>query len=170
VSPISQRNLEEHLAGRLHQSNVEALQARNDPAELNTKAAPGQWNKNLIKDGESLRGDDEENVTENTGSWRQLSVKDRLEPARSRWICSICQAKCTSESNYNEHLRGRRHRENTEALCAESRSDSESSDGDAGRSADWKRSYYCDVCDLQCNSEKMLASHLGGRRHREALE
>jgi hypothetical protein len=56
------------LAGRLHQSNVVALQARNDPAELNTKAAPGQWNKNLIKDGESLRGDDKENVTDRGGA------------------------------------------------------------------------------------------------------
>ncbi|KAK3133355.1 hypothetical protein QOZ80_6AG0535490 [Eleusine coracana subsp. coracana] len=166
VHPPSQHNLEEHLAGRLHQSNVEALQAKKEPAELYTNATPGVSNKNFAWDSESLRQDGKENI----GSRRhQPSVKDRLELPASRWTCNLCQAKCLTESDYYEHLRGRRHRENTEA---EFRSQSERRDEDAGTTAgwDWKRSFYCDVCDLQCNSEKMLASHLGGRRHREALE
>ncbi|CAN6204488.1 unnamed protein product [Urochloa humidicola] len=38
------------------------------------------------------------------------------------------------------------------------------------KKADRKDELYCKICDVQCNSEKMLASHLGGRRHRERLE
>ncbi|CAL5074269.1 unnamed protein product [Urochloa decumbens] len=36
--------------------------------------------------------------------------------------------------------------------------------------ADRKDKWYCNLCDVQCNGEKMLASHLGGRRHRERME
>lgn len=178
VNPTSQSNLDEHLVGRVRQSNVEAPQARSKPAEINTKAAaPDQLNiVNLAKDGESLR----RNGKGNTGSRHQVEkphvkgdvgqpVKDRLEPVPMRWTCSLCQAKCTSESDYYEHLRGRRHRENTEALHAEFRSQSERRDEDAGLTANWN-AFYCHVCNVQCNSEKMRASHLGGRRHREALE
>ena len=71
------------------------------------------------------------------------------EVPENRWTCTLCQAKCTNESDYHSHLGGRRHRENEEARRAR---------------------LYCSACDVQCNSEKMLASHLGGRRHRETLE
>ncbi|TVU09562.1 hypothetical protein EJB05_43045 [Eragrostis curvula] len=173
-----QINLDEHLAGRLHQSNVEALRARNKSGERSSKASPGQWNKNLGKDGEPSSRDGKENLAEYCAGSRDQgekprgkgSVKDRLEPAPPRWTCGLCQVNCTTESDYYEHLRGRRHRENTDAISAEYRSESDRSDGDDGYTADWKRAYYCEVCDLQCNSDKMLASHLGGRRHREALE
>ncbi|XP_062193562.1 uncharacterized protein LOC133896959 [Phragmites australis] len=163
VNLTCQRNLHEHLAGRLHQTNVEALQTRNKPAELNAKAIPDEWNKNSAKNSERLCRDGRENVAENSGPQQgekprgkdnvnvhKPAEKDRLEPAVSRWTCSLCQAKFTCESDYHDHLRGRRHRENTEALRADA--------------------YYCAVCDLQCNGDKMMASHLGGRRHREMLE
>jgi hypothetical protein len=42
-------------------------------------------------------------------------------------------------------------------------------DAHVERKASWKDKFYCELCDVQCNSEKMLASHLGGRKHRERL-
>ncbi|KAF8657735.1 hypothetical protein HU200_059895 [Digitaria exilis] len=42
-------------------------------------------------------------------------------------------------------------------------------DADTGEKADWKKDLYCKLCDVQCNSKKMLASHLGGKKHREKL-
>ncbi|CAN6217697.1 unnamed protein product [Urochloa humidicola] len=42
-------------------------------------------------------------------------------------------------------------------------------DADAEKAADRKRALYCKLCDVQCNGEKMLVEHLGGRRHRERL-
>lgn len=40
---------------------------------------------------------------------------------------------------------------------------------DTAKKADWKSKFYCKLCDAQCNTETMLASHLGGKRHREKL-
>ncbi|OEL30345.1 hypothetical protein BAE44_0008636 [Dichanthelium oligosanthes] len=128
VNTVSERHLEEHLAGRRHQLNVEALQSsRSDTAEPSTKAAP-VWDRITAKNTESLRGDGKDNMAENSGS--QQGGKP----------------------------------------CAEPKSSTHRNDVNTGKKADWKRALYCQLCDVQCNSEKMLASHLGGRRHRERLE
>lgn len=39
---------------------------------------------------------------------------------------------------------------------------------DTGKRADWS-AFYCELCNVQCNSEKMLADHQGGKKHRERL-
>ncbi|CAD6219243.1 unnamed protein product [Miscanthus lutarioriparius] len=128
INAVSQHQLEEHLAGKWHRSNVAALQtSRSSNPEPSMQATPA-GSRNITT---NARLDGKEEVPEN------------------RWTCTLCQAKCTSESDYHSHLGGRRHRENEEARRAR---------------------LYCSACDVQCNSEKMLASHLGGRRHRETLE
>jgi hypothetical protein len=53
---------------------------------------------------------------------------------------------------------------------AEPKSSTHRKDVNTGKKADCKRALYCQLCDVQCNNENMLASHLGGRRQRERLE
>ncbi|CAL5074271.1 unnamed protein product [Urochloa decumbens] len=45
------------------------------------------------------------------------TAKNQQPP--SRWYCSICQAKCYSESQFIEHCRGRKHQKKIEALQGE---------------------------------------------------
>ncbi|XP_062193563.1 uncharacterized protein LOC133896960 [Phragmites australis] len=158
--------------------------AINEQTPEPTKATT-EWSKNLVNSSESLRRDGNGIVVENGGS--QLGEKPHgknntprpaaMNPPASRRTCSICQAKCSSELDFQKHLGGRRHRENKEALRAKSRSlcggkdaemaGFEKKESGKGKTADKKGAHFCSV---QCNSEKMPASHLGGRRHREMLE
>ncbi|KAJ1289720.1 hypothetical protein BS78_02G186000 [Paspalum vaginatum] len=151
-NPFSQRNLDEHLAGKRHYSNVAALHtSRSNTPEASPKATP-VWSRIMATDARSFPQDGKENVAE------------------SRWRCNLCPAHCNRESDYYAHLGGRRHRENTEALQVELKSSSRSKDADMWKTAKLKSALYCKACDVQCSSMTMLTSHLGGRKHRETLE
>lgn len=78
-------DLQNHLRGRRHQENIEALQGegKRTEAKLHEKKPPQLANKN------------------------QKPVP--------RWMCSICNANCTSQSDLESHLRGRRHQMNVQA-------------------------------------------------------
>ncbi|KAL6655561.1 hypothetical protein ACP70R_006387 [Stipagrostis hirtigluma subsp. patula] len=173
-----QRDLDEHLTIQLHQFNAETLQARSKPAELHTKAIPSP-NKKLAKNTEPSRRDDKENTAERRG----LQQGEKPRPAekmiqgpsaQSRWTCNLCQAMCQCELDFHNHLRGRRHRENKEAAIAGSKGSSDRKDGgDAGKNTSGGSMsvyFYCEICNVRCNSEKMMVSHLGGRRHRQMIE
>jgi len=99
ANPTNQHQLEKHLAGKRHRSNVAALQtsrSKSNSPEPNTKTTPARSRAiatNTHQDGK-------EEVPENT------------------WTCTLCQAKCTTEWDYYFHLAGRRHQENAEARRA----------------------------------------------------
>ncbi|KAE8809563.1 hypothetical protein D1007_13856 [Hordeum vulgare] len=170
VNCTSQSVLESHLRGRRHQENIEALQGDDKGTEVS------RWTCDICNvnctsecDLEShVRGRrHQENIEafqgEGKGSEARLHEKKMLQLADnnqepvSRWMCNICNANCTSESDLENHLRGRRHQENIEALQG---------DGKDPEVSGWT----CDICNANCTSQSDLDSHLRGRRHQENVE
>ncbi|GJN03635.1 hypothetical protein PR202_ga21102 [Eleusine coracana subsp. coracana] len=92
-------DLKNHLKGRRHQENVEALQGESKEIEGNS--------------GFHEAGSYEKKVP---------PLGDKNKRPASTWNCSICKAYCTSESDLDSHLRGRRHQKNVRAQFIEENS------------------------------------------------
>ncbi|XP_037462222.1 zinc finger matrin-type protein 1-like [Triticum dicoccoides] len=163
-------DLQNHLRGRRHQENIEALQGEGKGAEarLHEKEVPQLADKNLkpmptwfcsICDANCTSQSDLKNHLR--GRRHQQNIEalqgDGKDPEVSRWMCSICNANCTSQSDLESHLRGRRHQENIEALQG---------DGKDPEVSGWM----CDICNANCTSQSDFESHLRGRRHQEKIE
>lgn len=89
-------DLKNHLNGMRHQENLGGL-----------------WRESEENEGES--GSQEANLYEK----KQPQLVDMNQRPTSGWTCSICQANCTSESDLENHLRGRRHQQNVKAQLVE---------------------------------------------------
>nr|XP_010929167.1 uncharacterized protein LOC105050737 [Elaeis guineensis] len=131
-------------------------------------------------------------------------------PCQKDWRCAFCQVSATSKQGLDEHLQGKRHRANQEALIEGKRPKATEALFGANKIArakkavgstsvmkltgkslpaegastkgpvkNWredkqqtgqKKSYFCDLCKVKCNSEAMLASHLQGKKHMAQAE
>ncbi|XP_047072616.1 zinc finger protein 346-like [Lolium rigidum] len=145
ASCTSQSNLESHLGGRRHQENIEALQGEGKGTEAKL------YEK------------------------KELQFADMDQKSFSRWMCNICNANCTSQSNLESHLRGRRHQENIEDLQGEgigteAKLYEKNEPQVLGMSRKPSSKWMCNICNANCTSQSELASHLGGRRHQENIE
>ncbi|KAM0920785.1 hypothetical protein ACQ4PT_007270 [Festuca glaucescens] len=139
----SQFDLESHLGGRRHQDNIKALQGegKGTEAKLHEK--------------------------------KETQLADMNQIPVSRWMCSICNANCTSQSDLDSHLRSRRHQ--VEALQGEvkgtkpklyEKNERRLLDMNQKPSSRWM----CSICKSNCTSQSDLESHLRGRRHQENIE
>ncbi|KAF0911412.1 hypothetical protein E2562_008290 [Oryza meyeriana var. granulata] len=132
-------NFDTHLKGKRHQAHTRALLEQ-------SKKSSG----NSVSHGTKLQPS---NVNQNAGK------------KTATWICRVCEAHCTCESDLQNHLKGKRHQLNLQALNT-------SSDGSSRKSAAASEMmdkqtalYFCKVCSLKCTSERMLSDHLRGKRH-----
>lgn len=147
-----------HLRNKRHKENIEGLQKEG----------------NNVKDNCKFQ---EANLYEK--SMPQLA---KNENPVSLWICSICKAKCTSESDLNNHFRGRRHQDNIAALEREGKEIEGKSGFQKPKLSERKAQppaeknqkpvsrWNCSVCMLNCTSESNMESHLWGRRHQKKLK
>ncbi|KAG8050174.1 hypothetical protein GUJ93_ZPchr0009g2172 [Zizania palustris] len=131
-------DLQSHLKGKKHQKQVMALQETAKPE----KNKPGNNGKNT----------------------------KQKQP--SGWGCSTCQAKCNSESQFGDHCRGRKHKNTVQSLQKGGEDAKAASDLKSKSSAEHSEKmdeqttlYFCEVCNVKCTSEKMLAGHLSGKKH-----
>ncbi|TKW10513.1 hypothetical protein SEVIR_6G169500v4 [Setaria viridis] len=85
-------DLNNHLKGRRHQENAEVL-----------------WGESKESEGKS--GFKEVELYEK----KEVQLVNMDQRPTSRWNCSICKANCTSESDLESHLRGRRHEQTVKA-------------------------------------------------------
>lgn len=141
----NETDLQNHLRGRRHQENVEALQEEGKGAEARLH---------------------EKEVS-------QLADKN-LKPV-STWLCSICDANCTSQFDLENHLRGRRHQKNIEAFQGEGRgSEARLHENKMAELADNNQKpvsrWTCSICSANCKSQSDLSSHLRSRRHQDQLQ
>jgi hypothetical protein len=72
-------DLQKHLRGRKHQKKLEALKGK------------GKGTEEKLHEKEAPQ------------------LADKNKKRGSRWMCSICNANCTSHSDLERHIRGRRH-------------------------------------------------------------
>ncbi|KAG8050172.1 hypothetical protein GUJ93_ZPchr0009g1864 [Zizania palustris] len=118
-----------------------------------------------------------------------LGTLTNTEAESSKWNWSSAayyQANYTSESDSQKHLggSGRRHRDENMVVLAPphagggrgARNEEESKRGASGGAdaADPRRKTaasqswtFCEVCSVRCSSEKVMLSHLAGKKHRE---
>ena len=102
-------DLQKHVRGRKHQKNREALQGEGKGTE--EKHVRGGKHQNNI---EAPRGEDK-GTEEKLHEKEAPQLADNNQKPVSRWMCSICNANCTSQSDLQSHLRGRRHERNVQA-------------------------------------------------------
>ncbi|XP_035816908.1 zinc finger protein 385B-like isoform X3 [Zea mays] len=114
-----------------------------------------------------------------TGDFPPEIAKDQQPP--SEWGCVICQAKCYSAPQFAQHCRGKKHQKKVEALqggvdakssnlttvhkAASNGPDCSSSSSE--KVEDQTALWSCGVCNVQCNSESMLAGHCKEEEHME---
>ena len=141
----NETDLQNHLRGRRHQRNIEALQGEGKGAEarLHEREVPQPPEKNL-------------------------------KPV-STWLCSICDANCTSQSDLENHLRGRRHQKKIEAFQGEGKgSEPRLHEKKMPQLADNNQTpvsrWMCSICSANCKSQSDLSSHLRSRRHQQNIE
>ncbi|CAN6195971.1 unnamed protein product [Urochloa humidicola] len=143
----SEGTLQQHFAGRKHQSKVAALLSRRNVNYQ--KATP---------------------TAEQATNVRQF-VAEKPHPT---WLCRFCQSKCTCKSDMENHLRGKRHKAKVQALLVECKNmvmnigsteakldpNILTQDGENPVSA-WN----CSLCQAKCTRQSELENHLKGKRH-----
>ncbi|KAK8617167.1 hypothetical protein V6N13_117134 [Hibiscus sabdariffa] len=84
-------------------------------------------------------------------------------------MCTICNVACNSFEVFAKHLSGRRHAAQAGLIAVDS----------IGPSHFWNKgkkatkivqSSWCDVCQINCNSNDAYAQHLSGKKHLKNLE
>uniref|UniRef100_A0A0A9D3L2 Matrin-type domain-containing protein n=1 Tax=Arundo donax TaxID=35708 RepID=A0A0A9D3L2_ARUDO len=80
------------------------------------------------------------------------------------WDCSICQVKCNSESQFEDHCRSMGHRQKLEAGM--NAQPAEKDRPEPAAAARWT----CSLCQARCTCAGDYHNHLIGRRHRENTE
>ena len=182
VKATSQGNLREHFAGQKHWSKVASLVSNNNAKSQKAKEtaeksgnALSMWACRFCQSNCTCQSDLENHMK---GKRHQRNIRALMEECKNMesnyaspkvksdlnnvpqdeegraptWICSLCQARCTRQSELENHLRGKRHRLNFLLLQEE-------------EAKLYLKLSFCEVCNLQCNSEKMLAHHRTGKKH-----
>ncbi|KAM0889311.1 hypothetical protein ACQ4PT_027765 [Festuca glaucescens] len=95
------------------------------------------------------------------------SWKSKLNPD-SRWICSICHAHCTCESDLENHLRGKRHQLNIHVLREKIKQEKHNPPQIA-KNEEPPSEWNCTMCEAKCNSESQFGDHCRSSRHRQMI-
>ncbi|KAI4990350.1 hypothetical protein ZWY2020_038713 [Hordeum vulgare] len=150
-------DLKNHLSGTRHREKVQSL----------------------LEESKNMARNPETNLKKNNAP--QMVKNKGPHPA---WNCTMCEAKCYSKSQFENHCSGSRHQQKIEAIigkCETAKPSSmrtanePSSDGSSGRNASSEKAekkatlYFCEVCNLLCSSSETLLSHRYGKKHREKL-
>ncbi|BAH94570.1 uncharacterized protein [Oryza sativa Japonica Group] len=117
-------------------------------------------------------------VKRQLASGTSLAKKPRSQG--SSITCSLCKVTMTSPRALVEHRASLLHRSNLAPLRSGNKATTEAAQPaekktEKPEASEWNssahhhqnRMYYCDICEVRCSSEKMMASHLAGKRHRE---
>uniref|UniRef100_K3ZUH7 C2H2-type domain-containing protein n=1 Tax=Setaria italica TaxID=4555 RepID=K3ZUH7_SETIT len=161
-TPDTEHNIKEHCAGKKHRSNVASLESRN---------------KTIIQKAET---------TAESSSCAAQKTSSII------WSCSTCQANGTSEADLKEHLSGKTHQQNIEGQCQEGDGMTKNAEPQEAMCQESKLPQlsekppyhcngeehlekqkllnFCEVCNLQCNSRKMLDHHRTGKKHQKNLD
>jgi hypothetical protein len=189
--------LESHLKGKKHHSKIQALL---EECERMAQADEGQpdpvtfcgicqvkCTNPLVKESH-LRGKKHQmNVQALQVEAKRLGIIPpktvKKQQAPLEWDCIICQAKCNSESQFNDHCGSMGHQQKLEALQRGTNAQSSgletgqklTADGSNNNGASTegeiqKVLYFCKLCNLQCNSKNTLAEHRQGKKHLEKME
>ncbi|KAF0911410.1 hypothetical protein E2562_008289 [Oryza meyeriana var. granulata] len=195
VRTTSERNLRDHCGGQKHQLKVAELEKRTtamagQKAKTTAKAkthttrwscsicqvnCTGEWDFDVHLKGQKHQANTQallEQSKKNSGNSesqgtkvQQSNVNQNAGKKAATWICRVCEAHCTCESDLQNHLKGKRHQLNLQALNTSSHGSSSKSAAASKMIDEQTALYFCKVCSLKCTSERMLSDHLRGKKH-----
>ncbi|XP_015696617.2 UBP1-associated proteins 1C-like [Oryza brachyantha] len=192
VRTSSERNLRDHCGGQKHQAKVAELEKR-AKAMAGQKAKPtarwscsicqvsctGEWDFDVHLKGQRHQASTQALLEQSKKNPGSSEKKTTTTTTTAPWICSVCQALCTCESDLHNHLKGKRHQLKVEAL-REAAAKQESSDppklakqesSDPPKLPNKQRSeWFCSVCQARCNSASQLEDHCRSTRHQQKAE
>jgi hypothetical protein len=87
----------------------------------------------------------------------------------SRWICGICHAYCTSESDLKNHLASTRHQLNIQVLGEKIMQEKNNPPLVAKNQEPYSK-WNCIMCEAKCNSESQFEGHCRSSRHHQKIE
>lgn len=122
-------DLENHLRGKRHKAKIQSLLEECRNVALNCAALNSQPN---------------------------TMTEDEQNNSASTWNCSLCQAKCTCQSDLANHLRGKRHQLNFLVLQVEGKQ--------------YLSEWGCGICQAKCNSVSQFEDHCSSWGHRQKVE
>uniref|UniRef100_A0ACD5XS50 Uncharacterized protein n=1 Tax=Avena sativa TaxID=4498 RepID=A0ACD5XS50_AVESA len=203
VTCTCQTDLENHLRGTRHREKVQSLleqskiMARDSESQKAILVPDSRWICRIFHAHCTSESDLENHLA---GTRHQLNTQDlglgkkknppqvakKHEPF-AKWNCTVCDAKCNSESQFEDHCRSSRHQQKIQAMIlskgkvvkgSSSRAAANelpSSDGSDGKNPSSEMAekrpavYFCEVCSVLFESSTMLVHHRFGKKHRAKL-
>ncbi|KAM3275522.1 hypothetical protein ACQJBY_044098 [Aegilops geniculata] len=194
----SESDLNSHLRGIRHQAKVQSLLEGKNMARKERLNPDSRWACRICQAHCTCESDLENHLA---GKRHQLTIqvlsaKTKQEKNNaprvamsqeppSEWNCAMCEAKCNSKSQFEDHCRSSRHQQKIEEVLGKGKTVKASSrkaanellsDCSNKKNANSEKLkkrqivYFCEQCNLQCNSGTMLAHHRAGKKHREKLD
>uniref|UniRef100_A0A0E0ICJ8 C2H2-type domain-containing protein n=1 Tax=Oryza nivara TaxID=4536 RepID=A0A0E0ICJ8_ORYNI len=125
--------------------------------------------KELNEENKALESRKEAIGTKKKVETESLSVTRHYPPT---WNYGICKANCSSELDLKNHLRGRRHQENLEALKREDKEmEAKVYAKEVAQFVEKNQKFVprwsCSTCKANCTSASDLENHFRGRRHQQ---
>ncbi|CAD6224954.1 unnamed protein product [Miscanthus lutarioriparius] len=176
VGAPTEGHLQQHFAGQKHRSKVAAFVSRNNANSQKAKTAAAksenmrQYDEKPRLTWDHLRGkrhkakiqsllEECKNMAVNCGSLNSqpnIVTQDEDNNPASTWNCSLCQAKCSRQSDMANHLRGKRHQLNFLILQVESKQ--------------YLTEWGCGICQAKCDSVSQFENHCSSRGHQQKVE
>nr|CAB3457083.1 unnamed protein product [Digitaria exilis] len=146
-APNTEHGMQEHRAGKKHQSNVATLESKN---------------KTISQKEETIA--------------KPSPCAGQETSAIKCGSCAICQVEApNTEHNIQEHCAGKKHRSNVATLESSNKiiSQKEETIAEPSSSAGQETSAIkssCSTCQANCTNEADLKEHLSGRTHQQNIE
>ncbi|KAG8050175.1 hypothetical protein GUJ93_ZPchr0009g2347 [Zizania palustris] len=189
VSCTGEWDFDIHLKGRRHHANTQALLRQCEDIEGNARktTTAAAWICRVCQARCTGESDLQSHLKGKKHQKQVMALQETAKPEKNKpgnngkntkqkqpsgWGCSTCQAKCNSESQFGDHCRGRKHKNTVQSLQKGGEDAKAASDLKSKSSAEHSEKmdeqttlYFCEVCNVKCTSEKMLAGHLSGKKH-----
>uniref|UniRef100_A0ACD5YF50 Uncharacterized protein n=1 Tax=Avena sativa TaxID=4498 RepID=A0ACD5YF50_AVESA len=172
--PASRLDMRNHPKHTSHHENSQTLHTGKGWNHLRDRSYQESTHALHTEEGGGKEGSKWAADRTGTEDQRKKFVTKRRLP-----FCDLCKVQCNSEKMMESHLRGKKHQESTHALHTEEGGGKEGikcAAADRTGTEGWRRFVtnrrfpFCELCKVQCDSEKTLESHLGGKKHLEKLE
>uniref|UniRef100_A0ACD5XVY7 Uncharacterized protein n=1 Tax=Avena sativa TaxID=4498 RepID=A0ACD5XVY7_AVESA len=172
--PASRFDVRNHPKHTSHQENSQTLHTENGWNHLRDRSYQESTHALHTEEGGGKEGSKWAADRTGTEDQRKKFVTKRRLP-----FCGLCKVQCNSEKMMELHLRGKKHQESMHALHTEEGGGKEGikcAAADRTGTEGWRRFVtnrrfpFCELCKVQCDSEKTLESHLGGKKHLEKLQ
>ncbi|KFK40302.1 hypothetical protein AALP_AA3G357400 [Arabis alpina] len=142
-----------------------------------------QWHTQCITEAEKYGPKKLSNGTPSNSKeyWKQENDDFDINVAalsnRPSWVCSLCNAKATSENDFFAHVRGWKHREKANGFDAKQRKQFEVPtickensfqlpDFDITVGLSMQYPWFCSLCNTDATSQQDLLNHANGKKHR----